>query len=63
MQMIASEYSQFQARLNQILLDILEHGFGEARIRICLQKEHKRQIVIEAGKSYQFMITLSDIHS
>jgi hypothetical protein len=45
------------------LHDILKHGFGEAVIRISIQKENKRTIVIESGKSYQYTIHLSEMHN
>jgi hypothetical protein len=38
----------------------MEHGFGEATISVSTAKWHKRQIVIKAGKSYQFVIEMSE---
>lgn len=61
--LVQSEYLRFIAKLNEVLRDILKHGFGEAVIRISIQKENKRTIVIESGKSYQYTIHLSEMHN
>ena len=61
--LVQSEYLRFTTKLNDVLHDILKHGFGEAVIRISIQKENKRTIVIESGKSYQYTIHLSEMHN
>jgi len=55
------QYLRFTTKLNDVLHDILKHGFGEAVIRISIQKENKRTIVIESGKSYQYTVNLSEM--
>jgi hypothetical protein len=59
--LVQSEYLRFTTKLNDVLHDILKHGFGEAVIRISIQKENKRTIVIESGKSYQYTVNLSEM--
>ena len=59
--LVQSEYLRFTTKLNDVLHDILRHGFGEAVIRISIQKENKRTIVIESGKSYQYTVNLSEM--
>ena len=59
--LVQSEYLRFATKLNEVLRDILRHGFGEAIIRITMPKQNKRTIVIEAGKSYQYTVDLSDM--
>jgi hypothetical protein len=60
---VHSEYLLFTTKLNEVLQDILEHGFGLAIIRVTVHKENKRTIVIESGKSYQYTIHLSEMHN
>ena len=59
--LVQPEYLRFTTKLNDVLHDILKHGFGEAVIRISIQKENKRTIVIESGKSYQYTVNLSEM--
>lgn len=61
--LVQSEYRRFTAKLNEVLRDILKHGYGEAMIRISIPKENKRTIVIEAGKSYQYTVHLSEMQN
>jgi hypothetical protein len=59
--LVQSQYLRFIAKLNEVLDEILKHGFGEVAIRISIQKSSKRTIVIEAGKSYQYTVDLSEM--
>jgi hypothetical protein len=61
--LVQSEYLRFTTKLNEILHDILKHGYGEVMIRISITKENKRTIVIEAGKSYQYTVHLSEMQN
>ena len=61
--LVQSEYLRFTTKLNEVLRDILKHGYGEAMIRISIPKENRRTVVIEAGKSYQYTVHLSEIHN
>ena len=58
---VHSEYPLFVTKLNEVLQDMIEHGFGSAIIRVTVHKENKRTIVIEFGKSYQFTVHLSEL--
>lgn len=58
---VDSEYRQFRATLDRVLSGLMEHGFGEATIAVSTAKQHKRQIIVKAGKSYQFVIELSEV--
>ena len=59
--LVQSEYLRFTTKLNEVLHDILKHGYGEAMIRISISTKNKRTIVIEAGKSYQYTVHLSEM--
>jgi hypothetical protein len=43
-------------QLQDIVLDGLEHGFFDLSVSGELIKDRKRQVIIKAGKSYQFVI-------
>jgi len=44
------------ARLQEIILDGLRHGFFDFSITCELVKDRKRRVVIKAGKNHQFTI-------
>ncbi len=58
--LVQPEYLRFESKLKEVLHDLLKHGFGQVVIRISTQKEHKRTIVIECGRSYQYTVHLSE---
>lgn len=58
--LVQPEYLRFDAKLKEVLHDLLKHGFGQAVIRISIQKENKRTIVIESGKSYHYTVQLPE---
>lgn len=58
---VPSEYPRFIDKLNEVVRSLLEHGFGEANIRVNIQKGNRRTIVIEFGKSYQYTVHLSEL--
>jgi hypothetical protein len=45
---------------NQIL-DGLSHGFFECTIKCEIVKDHKRRVVVKAGKSEQFTIPVDEL--
>jgi hypothetical protein len=51
------------ARLQEIVLDGLRHGFFDCLITCELVKDRKRRVVIKAGKSHQFTICEEDLRS
>jgi hypothetical protein len=50
------------ARLQEIVLDGLRHGFFDCVITCELMNAGKRRVVIKAGKSHQFTIREEDLH-
>ena len=58
-----SEREAMFCRLQEIVLDGLRHGFFDCLITCELVKEHKRRVVIKAGKSYQFTICEEDLQT
>ena len=50
-------------KLNEIVLDGLEHGFFEYTVTCELINNHKRRLVIKAGKSHQFTIPPDDLEN
>jgi len=55
------QLEQALARLHEIVLDGLRHGFFECIVSSELIKEEKRRFVIKAGKSHQFVIAKDDL--
>jgi hypothetical protein len=49
------------AQIEQIVVDGLKHGFFEYSIVCQIVKGGARQLVVRAGKSYQFTIRQEDI--
>jgi hypothetical protein len=43
-------------QINQIVLEGLSHGYFRATVTSVVGKENRRELVIEAGKSYKFTI-------
>jgi hypothetical protein len=43
-------------KLEQLVLDGLRHGYFDCTVSIETIKEHKRRLVIKAGRSYSFII-------
>jgi hypothetical protein len=58
-----SERDAMLARLQEIVLDGLRHGFFECQITCELVKDRKRRVVLKAGKSHQFMIREEDLQN
>jgi hypothetical protein len=56
-----SERDAMFARLQEIILDGLRHGFFDCVITCELVNERKRRVVIKAGKSHQFTIREEDL--
>jgi len=50
-------------KIIEVVRGLVEHGFGEATIRISIQKGNKRTIVIESGKSYQYTVHFSELQN
>lgn len=50
-------------KLNEIVLDGLEHGFFEYTVTCELMNNQKRRLVIKAGKSHQFTIPPDDLEN
>jgi hypothetical protein len=48
-------------RLQEIVLDGLQHGFFDCQITCEVVQERKRRVTIKAGKSHQFMIRAEDL--
>lgn len=44
------------AKIQKLFIDGLQHGFFEFSITCVVVKGEKRQIIIHAGKSYQYVI-------
>jgi hypothetical protein len=44
------------ARLEQVVLDGLRHGYFRCEISSAIGKGNRRELVIEAGKSHKFTI-------
>jgi hypothetical protein len=51
------------ARLQEIVLDGLRHGFFDCVIACELVNQRKRRVIIKAGKSHQFTIREEDLRS
>lgn len=52
---------QLEAKLLEVLADVLSHGFGKFRVRVSLAREGKRTVQIDAGKCFQFTIPVSEL--
>jgi hypothetical protein len=48
-------------KLQQVVLEGLQHGFFDYRIVCEVIKGQKRRLVITAGKSHQFIIPLEEL--
>ena len=59
----ANEREQMFRKLNEIVLDGLKHGFFEYTVTCELTNNHKRRLVIKAGKSHQFFIPEEDLEN
>ena len=59
----SNERDAMFARLHEIVLDGLRHGFFDCVITCELVNERKRRVVIKAGKSHQFTIREEDLQS
>jgi hypothetical protein len=59
----SSERDAMFARLEELVLDGLRHGFFDCVITCEMVNERKRRVVIKAGKSHQFTIREEDLHS
>jgi hypothetical protein len=59
----SSEREAMLARLQEIVLDGLKHGFFDCVITCELVKDRKRRVVIKAGKSHQFTIREEDLQN
>ena len=57
----ADQLEQALARLHEIVLDGLRHGFLECMLSCELIKEEKRRFEIAAGKCHQFVIAEDDL--
>jgi hypothetical protein len=55
-----SECKRALQKLEQLVLDGLRHGFFDCTVSIETIKEHKRRLVIKAGRSYSFIIPLEE---
>jgi hypothetical protein len=49
------------ARLMEIVLDGLQHGFFDCQVTCEVVQDRKRRVTIKAGKSHQFMIRAEDL--
>jgi hypothetical protein len=58
----SSEREAMLARLKEIVLDGLRHGYFSCRVTCELVNDRKRRVIIEAGKSHQFTIREEDLH-
>ena len=58
-----NQREQMLKKLNEIVLDGLEHGFFEYTVTCELMNNHKRRLVIKAGKSHQFTIPPDDLEN
>jgi hypothetical protein len=59
----SNERDSMFARLQEIVLDGLRHGFFDCFITCELVNERKRRVIIKAGKSHQFTIREEDLQS
>ena len=50
------------ARLQELVLDGLRHGFFDCEVSCELVKDRKRRFVIRAGKNFLFTIPEDDLH-
>lgn len=57
--MVAGTYfvREHEAKLLDILTEVVEHGFGEVTIHITETKNFKTKILIVAGRSYAFFVS------
>jgi hypothetical protein len=49
-------------RLQELLVEGLEHGFFDARIEIRTVRSQRRELIISAGKSFKFNIPPSELN-
>jgi hypothetical protein len=49
------------AKLREVVLQGLEHGFFECTVVGEIIQERKRRLLIKAGKSFQFMIAADEL--
>jgi hypothetical protein len=49
------------AKLREVVLQGLEHGFFECTVVGDIIQGQKRRLLIKAGKSFQFMITADEL--
>lgn len=59
----SNERDAMFARLQEIILDGLRHGFFDCSITCELVKDRKRRVVIKAGKSHQFTIKEEELQN
>jgi hypothetical protein len=59
----STERDTMFARLQEIILDGLRHGFFDCSITCELVKGRNRRVVIKAGKSHQFTIKEEDLQN
>ena len=45
-----------EKKVNEILNDIIKHGFGKISIVVHEVRDYKTKVVIEAGKSWVFFL-------
>jgi hypothetical protein len=57
----SNERDAMFARLQEILMDGLRHGFFDCLITCEIANDRKRRVVIKAGKSHQFTIREEDL--
>ncbi len=58
--------TQLDAAIAKVVAEVrdgLKHGFFEYRIRGEIISGHKRQLILEAGKSFKFTIPEEDLKS
>jgi hypothetical protein len=48
---------EHEAKLLDVLSDIIGHGFGEVTVHISETKNYKTKILIVAGRSWAYFIT------
>ena len=56
-----SELSSAMEKLEQVVLDGVQHGFFEYVVSCEIVAGHKRRLTIRAGKSHQFTISPDDL--
>jgi hypothetical protein len=54
---------QAMARLEQLVLEGLQHGYFRCTISSAVGKGNRRELVIEAGKSHKFTIPEDELPS